>query len=156
MSDTQEDNLDDFMDSIGLNVKPTGPEDALMIKLNGGAGSAGGYKEIYNFRYWLRHELYGYYDLVKHGCMMFQSGIEKNAQGDVISAHKHKPFTKLDYVKVRTKYYLNMKYNPWFTHDVSGLGKANIDQVCNLVLEHSAIKSIVECEEKDLPLNNSY
>lgn len=139
--------LDDFMESMGLDIKPTGPEDALMIKLNGGIGSSQGYKEIYNYRYWIRHELYAYFNLIKDGCMMVR-------ESQILK--KQVPYTKMDYVRTRTKYYLNMKYLPWFNSDVSGLGKADINKVCDMLIEHEAIKPLVEADEKDLPINNSY
>lgn len=141
---TKQDNygdLDDFMDSIGMDIKPTGPEDALMILLDAGKG----YKEIHNLRYWVRHELYVYHFVVNDGCIMVKDNTLDN-----------KRYTKRDYARAIIEYYLRMKYHPWFTQDMRGLGKADIKKMCELVMAHAEIAPLIAAKTKDeMPINNT-
>lgn len=125
------------MDSIGLDIKPQGPEDALMIRM-----TAGGNNELHIFRYWLMHEMHAYYDCLKEGILyMRKSAILQELV----------PIKKDEYVIARIKYYLRMKYFPYFKQDVAGLGIANIDEMAKLLLVHDVIRSMVDKKHEDLP-----
>lgn len=133
--DETSDTLDDFMESIGLDVKPTGPEDALMIEITGG-----GFNQLYIFRYWLMHEIHAFHDLKKNGCIL-----RKIEKGVVVE------LTFLDYINIRTKYYLRMKYLPWFDKDMKGLGPASIDAMVPMLVGHDIIQQLLSLKYEELP-----
>ena len=136
---------DDFMECIGLDIKPASPEDALMIRLTGGDG----YKKIHDLRYWIRHELFAYYDLLKNGISLYKETVHK----DTFQVHKIEA-TKEEYAILRIKYYLQMYYLPWFNSDRSGLGLADIGKAAKMVMDHEDIRSVVDAKEEDLPKNH--
>lgn len=140
--------VDDFMESIGLDVRPANANDALMTRLTGGVHGTG-YREIHNYRYWIRHELFAYFDLTKNGCLFYKNSIHPETKVAELV-----PFSKLDFIKTRTKYYLRMKYHPYFFTGIPDLGKADIDVVCGLILDHPDIKPLLTASEEDLPKNH--
>lgn len=132
-----EDTIDDFMDGIGLDVKPTGPEDALMIQLTGG-----GFNQLHTLRYWLMHNLHEYYAAKDEGTIFMR---RSNITRELVEITIH------DYAKIMVKYYLRMKYLPYFNSDVAGLGKADLNKMAELVLRHEAISTMVEKKREELP-----
>lgn len=134
---TEEGGIDDFLDGIGLDIKPSGPEDALMIKLTGA-----GFNELHLLRYWLMHQLHEYYSCIKDGILFMR----KN------NITRELTIVKIDeYAKIYIKYYLRMKYLPYFHQDVAGVGIANIDTMADMVLNHSAIRPMIDGKHEDLP-----
>lgn len=144
MSDDSDD-LDAFMDGVGLDVKPVDANDALMTRLTGGVHGTG-YREIHNYRYWIRHEIFAYFDLIKNGCILHRVNFADK--------ETFKEFTRLDFIRARTKYYLRMKYLPYFNTGVEGLGKADLDTVCDMILKHEDISPLLTASEEDLPKNH--
>lgn len=137
--------LNDFLDSIGLDVKPLSPEHALLNKLAGGQG----YKKIHNYRYWLRHEMHSYFDMLERGISFSKDTIDP-----VTKAIVTKPLTQAEYVHARTKYYLEMHYLPWFNSDQSGIGVANLDEAAKMVAGHEDVRGVATAQKKDdIPRN---
>jgi hypothetical protein len=56
-------------------------------------------------------------------------------------------------VKIKTKYYLNMKYLPYFNSNMAGVGVCDIDKMVELVLAHPDIAATVAADEANLPRN---
>lgn len=142
------DELSDFMESIGLDVKPTSPEKALMNKIDGGMGC----KPIHNFRWWLRHEVIAWFDLVEQGMVPCRK-VVNYANGD-----KYEPATQEEYITVKTKYYLRMHFHPWFdptfnkgAGGMSGIGVANLDAATSLLLQHEIIKPFLTAKKGQVP-----
>lgn len=138
------DELDAFMDSIGLDVKPISPEHAYMVYLTGG----GGYNKIHNFRYWIRHEIFGWFDLVEQGLPPFKKIIDP-----VTKETSWRPATRTEYVLVKTKYYLRMNNLPWFNSNLSGIGIADIDKTAQMVIDHELIKPLLTAKKDEMPRN---
>lgn len=132
-----EGNFDDFMDGIGLDIKPADAEDALMLRFTGG-----GNNELHVFRYWLMHEMHAYYDALLAGVIYMR---RDKALSELV------PLDKDEYVIVRIKYYLRMKYLPWFHKDMCGLGIADIDKMAKKLLSHDVIQTLINTLHEDLP-----
>ena len=144
MTDEPSNDLDDFLDSIGLDVKPLSPEHALMLRLDSGTG----YKQIHTYRYYIRWELLYYYHLISEGLELVKNTVDKkNFDPIQVRADKY------DWVRVRTKWYLYQKHLPWFDSDQSGLGIADIDKMTQMIMEHEDIKPVIDANEEDLPRN---
>lgn len=145
MSIEDQEGLDDFLDSLGIDTKPLSPEHALMLKLDGGAG----YKEIHNYRYFIRHEMFYYYHLLEEGLILCKEKIvdTDTFNKGLVEANKY------DWARVRTKYYLQMKYLPWFTNNLSGIGVANLDKMTQMLLDHELVRPVIEANKEDLPRN---
>lgn len=136
--------LDEFLDAMGLDTKPLSPEHALMLKLTGGSG----YKEIHMYRYWVRHELFYYYHFTDLGYELHKPSYNKElAKMEKIKADKY------DWIKVRTKYYLQMKYLPWLINDLSTIGNVDSDRMTQMMMEHEDIAQVIEMKKEDLPKN---
>lgn len=131
------DTLDDFMDSLGIDVKPTSAEDALMIQMTGG-----GHNELHVYRYWLIQEIHIYHDLKVDNCLM---KIKNNISDEL------KEFTFDDYIATITKYYLKMKYLPWFEKDMRGLGKVKMDDMVKLLVSHDIVRGLLASKYEELP-----
>lgn len=137
IAETESGEFDDFMDGIGLDIKPVSPEDALMIRLK-----AGGCNQLHILRYWLMTEMHHYHHRIQNGIThMRKSNI---TQDWVVVSQK-------DHAIIMIKYYLQMKYLPWFDSDRSGLGVANLDTMAKMVLEQDSIQSMVNTPHADLP-----
>lgn len=144
------DDLNDFMESIGLDVRPTSPEQALLNRLTGGQG----YQQIHNFRWWLRHEIFGWFDLVEQGLPPCKKVV------DATNGDKFVPATREEYITAKTKYFLRMHYLPWFdpkcqpnTGGMSGIGVANIDTTARLLMAHEIIRPLLTAKKEDMPRN---
>lgn len=143
----QDNNIDDFMDSIGLDVKPMSPEHAFMLMMTGGS-TGGGYKKIHNYRWWIRHEIFGWFDLTEQGIPPCKSTLDRN-RGEVL----YSPATREEYVLVRTKYYLRMHNLPWFNSNLSGIGVADIDKTARMLIEHPDIAPLLTAKKDEMPRN---
>lgn len=129
--------FDDFMDGIELDVKPLSPEDALMIKMKSGSCN-----DLHLLRYWLIHEMHCYYNLLENNVhLMRKSTILQEL----------KSITREEFALIRVRYYLQMKYLPWFEKDMSGLGVVDLNDMAKIVLEHDLIAKLVATEISDLP-----
>lgn len=137
MLDETDDNFDDFMDGIGLDVKPVSPEDALLILMKSGNGN-----KLHLLRYWLIHELHCYHNAVKNGVIYMKRNSE---------TLELQPFTKNEYINLRIKYYLNMYFLPWFDSDQSKIGKVQYDPMVKLILEQEVVESLVRLPYDEIP-----
>lgn len=140
----QNNGLDDFMDSIGLDVKPMSPEHAFIITQTGGTG----YRKIHNFRYWIRHEIFGWFDLVENNATPCKKVLDTN-KGEMV----YVPLTREEYVLIKTKYYLRMNNLPWFNSDISGLGVANLDKTARMMIDTEEIKPLLAAKKSEMPRN---
>jgi len=140
----EEAGLDDFMDSIGLDVKPISPEHAFMIYQTGG----GGYKKIHNYRWWIRHEIFGWFDLVENNLPPCKRVVDQTTK-----TTSWAPATREEYVLARTKYYLRIHNLPWFNSDMSGIGIADIDKTAQMMIEHEDIAPLLTAKKDDMPRN---
>jgi hypothetical protein len=144
------DDLGDFLESIGLDVKPTSPEKALLNRLDGGTG----YRPIHNFRFWLRHEIFTWFDIVERGMPPCKKVVSLT-HGD-----RYEPATRQEYVAIRIKNFLLMQYHPWFDPTyakdrggMSGIGVCNIDTMVALLLSHELIAPLLTAKKEDMPRN---
>jgi hypothetical protein len=144
MSEEQQSgDLNDFMEGIGLSVKATDPENAFMINFTDGA-----YRKVATFMYWLRHELFCYYDLEEQGLDLYKTEFNKETG----LTHRIKA-TKDDFAMARTIYYIHMKFQSWITWDVSGIGKVDVNKAAKMVLELPEVARMVAQKKDDLPKN---
>ena len=141
MQEDAEGELDDFLDSIGMDTKPLSPEEIFMSRMSSDGRLAA-------YRYYIRHELFHYYDAEEKGWEM--SLPKKNKETGVINRVKA---DKWDWIDLRTKYYLMMKHLPYFMGDIAGITKSDIDKVSCMLLEHNDIKPVIEANKEDLPRN---
>lgn len=137
MDEQTEDTFDDFMDGIGLDVKPISPEDALLILMK-----SGNCNKLALLRYWLIHELHCYHNTVKNGVVYLK---RDDTSKELV------PFTKNDYIALRVKFYLNTYFLPWFDSDQSKLGKVKYEPMVKLVLEQEMIASLVALPYDEIP-----
>src|SRR5688572_33137182 len=94
------DELDSFLEGIGLDVRPISPEHAFMLMQTGGS-TGKGYQKIHNFRWWLRHEIFGWFDMVEQGVPPCKKVLNR-----VTAEWDYELATREEYAMVRTKYYL--------------------------------------------------
>ncbi len=132
-----EDSFDDFMDGIGLDVKPLGPEDALLIRMK-----AAGCNELHVLRYWLIHEIHHYYHALKNGVIYMR---RNNITNELVT------FRKEEFIALRIDYYLDMKYLPWFMKDISGLGVAKKSVMVKILLEQELVQDVMTRTQEELP-----
>lgn len=154
MSDKPEktpDVLGDFLEGIGLEVRPMSPEDAFMTYLTGGQG----YRKIHNFRWWIRHEIFGWFDLVEQGLVPCKKVLDRN-KGEMVFT----PATREEYVTSRAKYYFQMNNHPWFDPDfnkgtggMSTLGVCDLSKVVAMVLAHEDIAPLLTAKKDEMPRN---
>ena len=139
----KESSVDDFMEGIGLSVKPLDAEHAFMINLTDGH-----YTKVATFLYWFRHELFCYYDLKEHGLDLVKNEFNKDTGLKwIVKA------TKEDWALARTIYYIHMKFQSWIDWDVSGMGKIDVNKAAKMVLELPEVARMLACDEEDLPRN---
>lgn len=140
MSDDDE-SIEDFFDAMGMPIRPLSPEDTFMVRMNSDGRLA-------TFRYYLRHELFYWYDAEEGGWEMTLP--KKNQDTGIINRVKA---TKHDWAVLRTKYYLQEKHLPYFQDGIAGIVKSDIDKVTQMLLDHEHIKPIIECDKDSLPRN---
>lgn len=146
-NDVQEANVDladDFLESMGLESKPLTPEDALMTRFTEGSG----FTKIHEYRYLVRHELFAYYHIQECGYDLTKWSVDKDTKIEY-----KKKADKYDWLRIRTKYYLQMKFLPWFTQDMSGLGSVDYNKIIDMLMSHPYITEVIEARPEDLPRN---
>lgn len=130
---TEESSEIDFMESIGLEVKPATPEEAFLMHLN--EGKCG---KIHSIRYWLIHEIARYQDMLKNNLEVVKLVFDINTDSVV-----KKPITSMEYAKVAINYHLRSNFYGWFM-DTANRRKCDLAKVVQLIVELPMIVEVIE------------
>lgn len=127
--------MDDLLEELGLDTKPTDANDIFWDEL-----TSGGYPKIHNARYWLVHQM-SFYHHFREDNVNFTRQIMKD--GKVVNS----TVTQLEYGKIALKYYLYMTHYPRFNPEIyrsNGLGAADMDVIIAKMVSYEPIRTVID------------